>query len=69
LHFDCIVLGFITSEDDPDAHHWLNYLILKGFDVEIGMKINVILSITPESTSITNKNGNERGINFQFKGN
>ena len=56
---DCIVLGFVTSEDDPDAP------LIKLFDfqrayVDVGKKVNVTLSITPESISVTNKDGNER---------
>ena len=56
---DCVVLGFVTSENDPDAP------LIKLFDfqrtfVDIGQSVNVTLSITPESISITNKYGNER---------
>ena len=56
---DCVVLGFVTSESDPDAP------LIKLFDfgrvyVPVGSKVNVTLSITPESISVTNKDGNER---------
>ena len=55
---DCVVLGFVTS-NDPDAP------LIKLFDfqrtfVDVGQSVNVTLSITPESISITNKYGNER---------
>ena len=56
---DCVVLGFVTSENDPDAP------LIKLFDfqrvyVDKGQKVNVTLSITPESISVTNRYGNER---------
>eukprot|EP00484_Ammonia_sp_Unknown_P005082 CAMPEP_0197074090 /NCGR_PEP_ID=MMETSP1384-20130603/210934_1 /TAXON_ID=29189 /ORGANISM="Ammonia sp." /LENGTH=946 /DNA_ID=CAMNT_0042512931 /DNA_START=16 /DNA_END=2857 /DNA_ORIENTATION=- len=56
---DCVVLGFVTSENDPDAP------LIKLFDfqrvyVEKGESVNVTLSITPEAISVTNQQGNER---------
>eukprot|EP01084_Bolivina_argentea_P233605 393420_1 len=56
---DCVILGFVTSQNDPDAP------LKKLFDfervfVDIGKSVNVTLSVSPESISIVNKNGNER---------
>eukprot|EP01084_Bolivina_argentea_P034812 64482_1 len=56
---DCVVLGFVKSENDPDAP------LIKLFDfqrvfVGVGQSVNATLSITPESISVTNKYGNER---------
>merc|ERR1712157_294018 len=62
---DCVVLGFVTSENDDDAP------LIKLFDfqrvyVEKGASVNVTLSITPESISITNKYGNERIVPGEY---
>ena len=57
---DCIVLGFVTKDDqDPDAP------LKKLFDfqrifVKVGQSVNVSLSVSPESISLVNKYGNER---------
>ena len=55
---DCVVLGFVTS-DDADAPK------LKLFDfqrvfVRRNEKVNVSLSVSPEAISIVNEHGNER---------
>ena len=63
---DCIVLGFVTSENDPNAP------LIKLFDfqrvfVNVGQSVNVSLSVSPESISITDTYGNERIVPGKYK--
>ena len=65
MNSDCVVLGFITS-DDPDSP------LIKLFDfqrvyVEMGQSKNVTLSVSPETISLVNKKGIERIVPGKYK--
>ena len=62
---DCVVMGFITS-DDPDSPN------IKLFDfqrvyVDVGQSVNATLSKSPFSISITNSFGHERVLPGNYK--
>ena len=62
---DCVVLGFVSSNDTDSP-------MKKLFDfqrvfIQVGQSVNVTLSVSPESISLTNKHGDERIIPGIYK--
>ena len=62
---DCVVLGFVTSDND-DAPPIKLFDFQRTF-VEPGQSVNVTLSISPYSISLVNKVGHERIVPGDYK--
>ena len=63
---DCVVLGFVSS-DHSDAPINKKLFDFQRVFVNAGQSVNVTLSVSPESISLTDINGHERIVPGKYK--
>ena len=66
MNSDCVVLGFVAS-DHSDAPLNKKLFDFQRVFVKVGQSVNVTLSVSPESISLTNKLGQERIVDGKYK--